>query len=144
MQSFETLVHPEMGGKLGFTVEFVGNAGEVISVQLRQDAGNMLNRLNAVEKARELLIEAAAIEGQGIESQDFEGRDSASGYEAQSNGNFDEQRGHRRSARALGDLEAMEEQLDAGLYDSFPASDPVSITVTTVTGCHKPPTSGRH
>jgi hypothetical protein len=134
MQSFDTLVHPEMGGKLGFTVEFVGNAGEVISVQLRQDAKNMLNRLNAVEKARELLVEAAAIEGQ----------DGASLYEAQSNGNLDEHPRHRRSARALGDLEAMEEQLDAGLYDSFPASDPVSITVTTVTGCHKPPTSGRH
>ena len=134
MQSFETLVHPEMGGKLGFTVEFVGNAGEVISVQLRQDAENMLNRLNAVEKARELLIEAAIVDGQT----------GASEYEAQSNGNFDEQIGHRRSARALGDAEAMEEQLDAGLYDSFPASDPVSITVTTVTGCHKPPTSGRH
>jgi hypothetical protein len=134
MQSFDTLVHPEMGGKLGFTVEFVGNAGEVISVQLRQDAENMLNRLNAVEKARELLVEAAAIEGQ----------DGVSLYEAQSNGNFDEQAAHRRSARALGDLEAMEEQLDAGLYDSFPASDPISITVSTVAGNHKPPTPGRH
>jgi hypothetical protein len=133
MQSFETLVHPEMGGKLGFTVEFVGNAGEVISVQLRQDADNMLNRLNAVEKARELLMEASALAA----------GDGASAYEAQSNGNFEE-RGHRRSARALGDIEAMEEQLDAGLYDSFPASDPVSITITTVTGCHKPPVSGRH
>lgn len=134
MQSFETLVHPEMGGKLGFTVEFVGNAGEVISVQLRQDAENMLNRVNAVEKARELLTEAMSIEN---------GHGGASEYEAQSNGNFDGQVGHRRSARALGDAEAMEEQLDAGLYDSFPASDPVSITITTVTGCHKPPT-GRH
>ena len=55
MQSFETLVHPEHGGKLGFTVEFVGNSGEVISVQLRQGEDNMLNRMNAVEKARELL-----------------------------------------------------------------------------------------
>jgi len=134
MQSFETLVHPEMGGRLGFTVEFVGNAGEVISVQLRQDADNMLNRVNAVEKARELLMEAAALQG---------GNASASEYEAKSNGNFDEPAGHRRSARALGDAEAMEEQLDEGLYESFPASDPVSITVTTVTGCHKPP-SGRH
>ena len=135
MQSFETLVHPEMGGKLGFTVEFVGNAGEVISVQLRQDGDNMLNRLNAVEKARELLMEASALEA---------GSGNVSDYEAQGNGNVDEERGHRRSARALGDLEAMEEQLDAGLYDSFPASDPVSITITTVTGCHKPPTPGRH
>ena len=135
MQSFETLVHPEMGGKLGFTVEFVGNAGEIISVQLRQDGENMLNRLNAVEKARELLMEAASLE---------EGNSDVPDYEAQSNGDFDQERGHRRSARALGDTDTMEEQLDAGLYDSFPASDPVSITITTVTGCHKPPTPGRH
>jgi hypothetical protein len=134
MQSFETLVHPELGGKLGFTVEFVGNAGEIISVQLRQDADNMLNRINAVEKARELLIEAAAIEG---------GLDYASEYEAQSNGDFDhfDQDGPTglRSARATGDLAMMEEQLDEGLYESFPASDPVSITISTVSGCHKPP-----
>lgn len=135
MQSFETLVHPEFGGKLGFTVEFVGKSGEVISVQLRQDDNQMLNRLNAVEKARELLMEAASVEDLP---------DHAASYDAQSNGDFDQQSGHRRSARALGDVEAMEEQLDAGLYDSFPASDPVSITITTVTGCHKPPTSGRH
>ena len=106
MQSFETLVHPEMGGKLGFTVEFVGNAGEVISVQLRQDAENMLNRLNAVEKARELLMEAAIRE---------DDHDGVSEYEAQSNGSLDHHPGHLRSARALGDMEAMEEQLEAGL-----------------------------
>lgn len=134
MQNFETMVHPELGGKLGFTVEFVGNAGEVISVQLRQNAENMLNRINAVEKARELLIEAASIDG---------GIDYASLYEAQSNGDFDHLRqegpSEQRSARATGDLAAMEEQLDEGLYDTFPASDPVSITVSTVSGCHKPP-----
>ena len=135
MQSFETLVHPEMGGKLGFTVEFVGNAGEIISVQLRQGSDNMLNRVNAVEKARELLIEAAAIEG---------GTDYASEYEAQSNGDFDHMNDGPtglRSARATGDTEAMEEQLDEGLLESFPASDPVSITISTVSGCHKPPAS---
>lgn len=131
MQSFETLVHPELGGRQGFTVEFVGRSGEIISVQLRQDSENMLNRMNAIEKARELLMEAASgTDGSGV-----------SEYEARSDGDFD--RGHRRSARAQGDTHEMEEQLDAGLYDSFPASDPVSITVTTVSGCHKPPT-GRH
>jgi hypothetical protein len=135
MQSFETLVHPELGGKLGFTVEFVGRSGEVISVQIRQNADNMLNRTNAVERARELLLQAAALDGNV---------DYASRYEAQSDGNFDALPGHRRSARALGDIETMEEQLEAGLYDSFPASDPVSITVSTVSGCHKPPTPGRH
>ena len=88
-----------------------------------------------VEKARELLIEASALEA---------GDDDVSNHEAGTNGDFDEGRGHRRSARALGDIEAMEEQLDAGLYDSFPASDPVSITITTISGIHKPPTPGRH
>lgn len=122
-----------MGGKLGFTVEFVGNSGEVISVQLRPDADSMLNRINAIEKARELLVQAAAMEFGAV-----------SDYDAQSNGNLDNQGSHRRSARALGDAALLEEQLDAGLYDSFPASDPVSITVTTVTGCHKPPVPGRH
>ena len=134
MQSFETLVHPELGGKLGFTVEFVGNSGEVISVQLRQDDDNMLNRLNAVEKARELLVEAASIDGEFASAEEGSRRSE----------NADAHPGHRRSARAVGDIEAMEEQLEAGLYDSFPASDPVSITISTVTGCHKPPTSGRH
>ena len=133
MQSIETLVHAELGGKLGVTVEFVGNAGEIISVQLRQNSDNMLNRINAVEKARELLIEAAAIEG---------GLDYASEYEAQSNGNFDHLADGPtglRSARATGDLAMMEEQLDEGLHESFPASDPVSITISTVSGRHKPP-----
>jgi hypothetical protein len=133
MQSFETLVHPELGGKLGFTVEFVGNSGEVISVQLRQDDDNMLNRLNAVEKARELLVEAASGDGEfASATEDGPARRGAG----------DANPGHLRSARALGDTEAMEEQLEAGLYDSFPASDPVSITVSTVSGCHKPPPSG--
>ncbi|MBX7106818.1 MAG: hypothetical protein K1X57_22270 [Gemmataceae bacterium] len=125
MQNFETLVHPEMGGKQGFTVEFIGKSGDVISVMLRQDEDSMLNRVNAVEKARELLGEVASLEGGEAEP----------GSEAY------EQAVHRRSARSLGDAEVMEEQLDAGLYDSFPASDPVSITITTVTGCHKPPSN---
>lgn len=81
MRNFETRLHPGPGGKFCYTVELVGKAGDVISVQLRQDAGNMINPANAIEKARELLIEAAAIEG---------GPDYASEHEAQSNGDLND------------------------------------------------------
>lgn len=50
----------ERGGKAGFTVEFVGTNGEVVSVSCPQNADGSLNRLNAVAQAKEIL--AAAIE----------------------------------------------------------------------------------
>lgn len=34
--------------------------------------------------------------------------------------------------------ELLEEQLDEGLMDSFPASDPVSVVSTLITGCARP------
>ncbi|TWF52164.1 hypothetical protein [Neorhizobium alkalisoli] len=45
-----------------------------------------------------------------------------------------------RSARDKGDAADLEEQLDEGLEDTFPASDPVSATVTSIpSGTPKPP-----
>lgn len=120
MQNVETQVHPERGGKIGFTVEFVGDSGEIVSVFMRQDDESNLNRLNAIEKAKALLVEMG--------SQDTSGHKESSQAESAS---------HVRSARSVGDTNTMEEQLDEGLEDSFPASDPVSITVSTVSGCHK-------
>jgi hypothetical protein len=121
MQNVETQVHPEQAGKLGFTVEFVGNTGDIISVFMKQDGESNLNRLNAVERARALMVEIS-----GLDENDFAPR--AEG----------ESVGHLRSARATGDMQTMEEQLDEGLEASFPASDPVSITVSTVSGSGKP------
>lgn len=130
MQRFHTLVHAEQGGKHGYTVEFVGDSGAVISVHLRQNDDNSLNRINAVEHAHKLLLEASAVKAATGEG------------DSQTTGEVEKSVGHLRSARALGNTADMEEQLDEGLYDSFPASDPVSITVSTVSGCHKPP--GHH
>ena len=42
--------------------------------------------------------------------------------------------GDRRTAGRAEDRDTLEEQLDEGLEDSFPASDPVSITTTTISG----------
>jgi len=121
MQNVETQVHPEHGGKLGFTVEFVGDTGEIVSVFMRQDDEGNLNRLNAIERAKSLLTEM------GSAGDDAFGETSPAEFNA-----------HLRSARSTGDVNTMEEQLDEGLEGSFPASDPVSITVSTISGSHKP------
>jgi hypothetical protein len=121
MQNVETQVHPEHGGKLGFTVEFVGDTGEIVSVFMRQDEDCNLNRLNAIDKAKSLLVEMGS-----HSDADFVEPPAA------------EFNAHVRSARSMGDAYTMEEQLDEGLEGSFPASDPVSITVSTISGSHKP------
>lgn len=122
MQSVETQVHPEKAGKLGYTVEFVGGTGDIISVFMRQDGDSSLNRMNAVEKARALMIEVGSLDEQELASP--EPGDEASG---------------KRSIRSTGDRNELEEQLDEGLEETFPASDPVSITISTVTGRHTSP-----
>ena len=52
----------------------------------------------------------------------------------------DEDRKTEQSARQKGHAGDLEEQLDEGLEDTFPASDPVSTTVTSIpTGTPPPP-----
>ena len=99
-----TQVIPAYGNKGGFTVEFVGDGGEVVSVQIKSDRGQQLNRLNAVEKAREVMSRFAAAEIC---------EDGARLSVLQ-------------TARAAGDQGTMEEQLDEGLEGTFPASDPTA------------------
>jgi hypothetical protein len=121
MHNVETQVHPEHGGKLGFTVEFVGDTGEIVSVFMRQDDESNLNRLNAIDKAKALLVEMGSFgDVEFVEA------------------NPAEFAAHLRSARSVGDTYTMEEQLDEGLEGSFPASDPISITVSTISGGHRP------
>ncbi len=48
--------------------------------------------------------------------------------------------GDRRTAGRAEDRDTLEEQLDEGLEDSFPASDPVSVTSTAISGgARRPP-----
>lgn len=111
MQLIGTQVHAEQGGKRGFTVEFVGDGGEVISVQLRASEGSDLNRQNALEKARDLMRDVAD-------------RDLTDVVDLEA----------QPSARQARDEDEMESQLDEGLEDTFPASDPVSVTSSTTAG----------
>ncbi len=111
-----TQIIPEQGGRAGFTVEFVGEGGEIVSVSLRNDACRSLNRMNAVERAKAVMMELANTDTKLLENGDSDAR----------------QPNMVRSARATKDADEMERQLDEGLEDSFPASDPVSVTASTI------------
>ncbi|SMC45148.1 hypothetical protein [Rhizobium sp. RU36D] len=120
MQIVGTQVHEEMGGKLGYIVEFVGDGGEVVSVQMRQGDGTSINRANAMEKAKVILLQAANFDETDLKSPlEFRHRDQPASTE---------------SARSSGDRDELEDQLDEGLEDSFPASDPVSVTHSVTAG----------
>jgi len=113
-------VSPERAGRAGFSVEFVGDGGEVVTVMCPQDSAGSLNRLNAVAKAKEMLKTALdadeALQAAGAPTGSL--------------------RGPLLNARQAHDRDAMEEQLDEGLEDTFPASDPVSIATSTIAKGH--------
>jgi hypothetical protein len=53
-------VNAERAGRSGFTVEFIGDGDEVVTVMCPQDKAGSLNRLNAIAKAKEILHAAIA------------------------------------------------------------------------------------
>ncbi len=113
-------VSPERGGRAGFSVEFVGDGGEVVTVMCPQDDAGSLNRLNAIAKAKDMLRTALDAD---------EALPAAGGAK----GAFREPLPNARRAH---DRDAMEEQLEEGLEDTFPASDPVSIATSTIAKGH--------
>lgn len=113
-------VTAERAGRSGFTVEFIGDGDEVVTVMCPQDSAGSLNRLNAIAKAKEILQAAIAVD------------EAVAG----SSGQAGMRRGTLPNARQAHDRDAMEEQLDEGLEDTFPASDPVSIASSTIAKGH--------
>lgn len=118
MQVVGIQVHEEMGGKSGYTVEFVGDGGEVISVLMRQSETGQVNRLNAIEKAKVLLLQVGVMAG-GEEGGTTARESAVEGTP---------------SARTKGDAAELEEELQEGLEDTFPASDPVSAAYSSTPG----------
>jgi conjugal transfer/entry exclusion protein len=112
-------VVPEQMGKTGFTVEFVCDDGSVASVLVKNDREQSVNRMNAVEKAQQLMAELA---NQKVDVDEMNAARGAPGDAMTA----------QRDARATGDHRELEEQLDQGLEDTFPASDPVSISQSTI------------
>ncbi|WP_137134485.1 hypothetical protein [Rhizobium sp. FKY42] len=113
-----TQVIAEGSGNAGYTVEFVEDNGDVVSVTLRSDTAG-INRNNAVSKAKEFLsqiVESDALPDKMVEGERKEAQSSTMATD-------------NRPSKA-----AQEEQLNEGLEDTFPASDPVSATITSIPG----------
>jgi len=123
MQVIGTQVHQQPGI---VTVEFVGEGGDVISVQMRRGKNDDLNRLNAIEKAKAMMLQVATFEQDTDDSAgDSTRTGTTSGGESPAVLSL-------RSARSAHDQATLEEELEEGLEDTFPASDPVSATVSSI------------
>jgi hypothetical protein len=61
-----TQVIADRGGKDGFTVEFVGEGGEVVSVEMRNDNGRTLNRMNAIDRAKAMMAQLAVLDTDAV------------------------------------------------------------------------------
>lgn len=115
-----TQVIAEGSGNAGYTVEFIEQDGDVISVSLRSQTSGV-NRTNAVAKAKEFLSRVVRDDELPDEMVDAETQDGRAATMA-------------RSDRGRGEPQNLEEQLQEGLEDSFPASDPVSVAITSIPG----------
>lgn len=119
MQVVGMQVVPEQMGKTGFTVEFVCDDGSVASILVKNDREQSVNRLNAVEKAQNMMRELA---GQSLDIDALSSERGAPGDAVTA----------QKSVRSAGSHDELEEQLNEGLEESFPASDPVSISQSTI------------
>ncbi|MCO5731743.1 hypothetical protein [Rhizobium sp. SSA_523] len=112
-----TQVIAEGSGNAGYTVEFVEENGDVISVSLRSKTADV-NRGNAVAKAKEFLgrvVSSGELPDEMVDADNQDGRGAAVASTHQTR-------------------QDKEDQLQEGLEDSFPASDPVSATITSIPG----------
>lgn len=102
-----------LGGFAEYLVEFVGDGNEKVTVKFDNTSGKELSRLAAVRLAAERIHNALLL--------------------ACEKGGLDPvQLTVLPSARRAGDEEELERQLNEGLEDTFPASDPVSATSSTI------------
>lgn len=125
MEVIGTQVYPQLSSGL-MTVEFVGEGGDVISVQMRASENGSLTRINAIGKAKAMMLQVANFE----QTEDV--AMEAGTPQAETDSSLSPAVVSLRSARASGDEHMLEEQLNEGLESSFPASDPVSATVTSI------------
>ncbi|NRQ17488.1 hypothetical protein BHMPCIPO_04750 [Ensifer sesbaniae] len=111
------------------TVEWVAEGGDVISVRLQSSSDLGVDK--AVAKAKAMMVQVAAFEKGNAEIATASDAGGSPAVES------------LRSARSAKDTGTLEEQLDEGLESSFPASDPVSATSSSIpTGRAEPPDTG--
>jgi hypothetical protein len=122
MQIVATKVHEPTDIDPSFTVEFEGDGGERVSVVMAQSASGSLTRDNALGKAQVILLQASSF-GSVQEGRPDARDDLAPGAEPSAAVESLIQEQEQRDDRGS--------DLQEGLEDTFPASDPVSTTYTS-------------
>lgn len=124
MQIIGTEIIESPEPKHGFIVEFLGDGGEKVSVHMAQTESGGLTRDNALEKAQVLLLQAGRF-GMTDKEETVDGGE-ASGEEASDAVESLRQEQQEKSMQRGGSA------LQEGLEDTYPASDPVSATYTSI------------
>jgi hypothetical protein len=120
----EIIESPEPKG--GFVVEFHGDGGERVSVQMARTESGGLTRENALEKAQVLLLQVSRF---GMS--ETTGPTDGDAMEGEPSEAVESLRQEQREKTMQRGGSALQE----GLEDTYPASDPVSATYTsTVSG----------
>jgi hypothetical protein len=126
MQIIATEVTEGLGPNEGFLVEFRGDGGEKVSVHLAQTENGNLTSHNALQKAQVLLLQASRFGMTDAEDEDLGGEPSEAVESL------------RQEQEEKADAQHGGSELQEGLEDTFPASDPVSASHTsTVAGDSK-------
>lgn len=111
----EIIESPEASGS--FLVEFHGDGGEKVSVQMAQTESGALTRDNALGKAQVLLLQASR-----FGTTDIAEAESDEPSEAVESLRQEQQENSMQKGGSA---------LEEGLEDTYPASDPVSATHTS-------------
>lgn len=120
------------------TVEFVGEGGDVVSVRMTRHEDDGVTKFNAEELAKGMLADVIDTDIDAVLASAPASTDptvSTADGESPAAVSLREE----RDARDEGTLD---DQLDEGLVSTFPASDPVSVSSTTIPGSG-PSSSGK-
>lgn len=127
MEVVDKLVHDD---PRVVTVEFVGEGGNVVSVRMTRHEDDGVTKLNAEELARGMLADVIATDIDAVLAAAPASIDptvpTADGESPAAVS--------LRKEREAGEASTLDDQLDEGLASTFPASDPVSVSSTTIPG----------
>ena len=124
-------VHQEPGG---MTVEFVGDSGDVVSVRIKDNDETSLSRNTVENHAKAIMAQIVSFGPVGVISAGSAGEDEPRPESGEAASPESPAAVSLRSARAAQDTGTLEEQLQEGLEASFPASDPISASVSSISG----------
>jgi hypothetical protein len=134
MELIGKAVHQEPGGSM--TVEFVGDGGDVVAVHIAKTEDDNLNRNNAEDRAKVMLVQVVNFGPDEVTATNdvVETWGETANLSLDTPSNESPAALSLRSARAAQDTGTLEEHLQEGLESSFPASDPVSASASTISG----------